>query len=101
PRLWKVFRLGGDGRAQLFVEQWAREHEVRRRAIARDGDVVDDGAAQQGLHVDVVRVRREWVPEEDHEIDPALGDRRADLLVAAERAAEEPRDGQVELALDE
>jgi hypothetical protein len=56
----------------------------------RPSDVVDDGDAQQRLHVDVVRMRLERVPEEDHEVDPAFCDRRSNLLVSSERAAQEP-----------
>jgi hypothetical protein len=37
------------------------------------------------------------VPEEDQEVDPTFGDRCTDLLVAAERAAEEPAHGESEL----
>jgi len=55
---------------------------------------VDDGNPQQRLDVDVVRLRLERIPEEDHEIDPSFHDARADLLVAAERTAQEPRDRQ-------
>ena len=82
----------------LLAHQRAREHEVRGRAVAGDRHVVDDGDAQQRLDVDVVRVRLERIPEEDHEVDAALGDRRAHLLVAAERAAQEAVHGQAELA---
>ena len=85
------------GAAVLLVHQRAREHEVGGRAVARDRRVVDDGDPQQRLHVDVVRVRLERVPEEDHEVDAPFGDRGADLLVAAERAAEEAVHLQAEL----
>ena len=39
----------------------------------------------------------QWIPEEDQEVDPAFGDRRADLLVATDRSAEEPLDREPEL----
>ena len=84
-----------------LLHQRAREQEVGRRPVAGDGRVVDDRHPQQRLDVDVVRLRLERVPEEDHEVDAPLGDRRADLLVAAERAAEEARDRQAELARDQ
>ena len=42
-------------------------------------------------------MRLQRVPEEDHEIDPALDDGGADLLVAAERAAHEAADPEAEL----
>src|SRR4051812_49684244 len=45
-----------------------------------------------------MRVRLERVPEENDEIDAALGDRRTHLLIATEGAAEEAMDSEAELA---
>jgi hypothetical protein len=42
-------------------------------------------------------MRLERIPEEDHEVEPPLGDRGADLLIAAERSAQERRDRNVQL----
>jgi len=42
-------------------------------------------------------VRRERVGKEDDEVDPALGDRRSDLLVTTQRAAEIPVDRKFQL----
>ena len=78
--------------------------ESTKSAVARlqaIGHVVDDRDPQQRLDVDVVRVRLERVPEEDHEVDPALGDRRTHLLIAAERAAQEAVDVQAELVREQ
>src|SRR5262249_28795123 len=50
--------------------------------------------------VHVVRVRLERVPEEDHEADPALGDARSHLLVAAQGSAQEAVHGEPQLRLE-
>ncbi len=47
---------------------------------------MDDRHPQQRLDVDVVRLRLERVPEEEHDVEPAFGDAGTDLLVAAEGA---------------
>ena len=60
----------------------------------------DDRDAEQRFDVDVMGLGLELVPEEDDEVDAPFGDTRADLLVAAERSAQEP-DGQIELGGDE
>src|SRR5262245_50999515 len=39
-------------------------------------------------------MRRERVPEKNDEVDPAFGDAGANLLIAAERTASEPRHAQ-------
>jgi hypothetical protein len=62
---------------------------------------VDHRHPQQRLDVDVVRLGLERVPEEDHQVDAPLGDRRPHLLVAAERSGEEAGDRQAELARDQ
>src|SRR3989442_1748801 len=49
----------------------------------------------------VVRMGLERIPEEDDELDPAFGDSRADLLVAAERAAEKQADLEAELGFEQ
>jgi hypothetical protein len=77
--------------------QRAREHEIGRCAVAGDRDVVENRDPQQRLDVDVVRVRGERIGEEDHQVDAALGDRGADLLVAPERPAEVEVDRQLQL----
>jgi hypothetical protein len=43
-------------------------------------------------------VRLKRVPEEDHKIDPSFRDGSSDLLIAAERPAQEAADRQPELA---
>ena len=43
-------------------------------------------------------MRLERLPEEDHEIDPALNDRRTDLLIATQRAAQKPCDVEAQFA---
>ena len=48
-----------------------------------------------------MRMRLEGIPEEDHEVDPAFHDRRAHLLVPAERTAHEAADAKIELGGEE
>ena len=55
---------------------------------------------QQGLDVRVVRLRLERVPEEDQKVYLTLDDLGADLLVAAEGAALEPLDRELQLLLE-
>ena len=49
-------------------------------------------ARHQGLHVHIVRMRRERIDEEEQDVDLAFRDHRADLLVAAQGAALQARD---------
>src|SRR5262249_52532289 len=64
-------------------------------------DIADNGDAEQGLDVRVVRMRLQRIPQEHQQVDLALGDAGADLLVAAVRAAAEAGDRQPELLLQE
>jgi hypothetical protein len=41
-------------------------------AIARDRHVVHNGDPKQRLHVDIVWLGLERIPEEDHKVDPAF-----------------------------
>jgi hypothetical protein len=54
------------------------DEEIGGRPVARDRDVIDHRDPQQRLHVHVVRVRLERI-QEDHEIEPAFHDSRANL----------------------
>jgi hypothetical protein len=74
----------------LTVDERRRDQEVCGRAVAGDGNVVEDGDAQERAHVGLVRMGLERIPEEDEHVELARGDERADLLVTAERAALEP-----------
>ena len=65
----------------------ARDEPVGGGPVERHRDVVDEADAHQRLHVDVVRVGRERIDEEEQHVDLAFGDHGADLLVAAERSA--------------
>src|SRR5439155_19135911 len=67
-----------------YTTLFRSNHEVGRRAVARDGDVPDDAHAQQRLHIGIVRLRLERIPKENEKVDLTLDDLRADLLVAAE-----------------
>jgi hypothetical protein len=86
---------------KLGAYSWFMRGLESGRSVARDGDVVDDRDAKKGFDVHVVGVRLERVPEEHDRIDSSLGNRGADLLVSAERAAEEPVDGKLQLLGDQ
>ena len=66
-------------------EQRRRDQEIGRRAVAGDGHVVEHGQPQQRLHVDVVRLGGQRVPEEDDEVQLRVHQHSADLRVAAQR----------------
>ena len=79
----QLLRPGAD---VAVVQQRRGDQEVGGRQVAGHRDVPDGGDPQQCLDVGVVRLRLERVPEEDQQVDAALGDLGADLLVAADRA---------------
>jgi hypothetical protein len=58
---------------------------------------VDHSDPQQSLDVHVVRLRLQRIPEENHEVDAAVDDPRADLLIPTERPAQEASNRQAEL----
>src|SRR5437867_8464153 len=78
-----------------------RDHEVGRRPIAAHGDVPDDGESKERLHVRIVWLWLERIPEEHQEVDLAVGDECAKLLIAAKRSAAELLHWDVELFLEE
>ena len=65
--------------------------------VAGDRDVPWHGDSQQRLHVVIMRMRLQRIPEEDEQVDSPVRDAGTDLLVPAEGAAVEPCHGQVEL----
>ena len=69
--------------------------------VAGNRDIADNGDPEQGLDVRVMRMRLQRIPQEHQQIDLALGDAGADLLVAAAGAAPEAGDRQPELLLQE
>jgi len=48
-------------------------------------DIADDRDPEQGLDVRVMRLRLQRIPQEHQQVDLALGNAGADLLVAAVR----------------
>lgn len=84
-----------------FGEQRRGDDEVRRGAVVGNGNVIDLGYAQKGLHVGIVGLGRERIGEEDDDVDMAFGHLRAYLLIAAERTAEVGRDGKPRFFIDE
>ena len=81
----------------VAVHERRRQQKIRRRPIAGDRHVVHDSDTKQRLDVDIVRLRFHRIPEEDDEIDSSLDNTGADLLVAAERPAQEAGDRQSQL----
>src|SRR5664280_2433815 len=96
-----VLRLRCVGLLVLLAHERAGEQEVGRGTIAGNRTVMYHGDAEQRLHVDIVRLRLEWVPEEEHDVQATLRDPRADLLVSAKWSAEEALDRKTEFALNE
>src|ERR1035438_14162 len=91
--------LGGR-RVPLLVaaaHQRRGDHEISGGPVAGHRDIADHGDPEQGLNVRIMRMRLERIPQEYQQVDLALGDTGADLLVAAIRAAPEAGDGQAEL----
>jgi hypothetical protein len=57
----------------LFAHERRRDDEVRRGTVAGGREVIHHGDPQEGLDVNIVRMRLHRVPEEDDKINPALG----------------------------
>jgi hypothetical protein len=55
--------------AVVFVDPGGAEEEVGGGGIHRAGDVPEDGEAEQGFDVGIVRLGGERIPEEDQDID--------------------------------
>ena len=69
------------------VHQRRRDHEVGGRPVAGNRDVPDHRHAQQRLHIRIVRLRFQWIPEEDQKINLVGDDLGSDLLIAAQGTA--------------
>src|SRR5260221_3031854 len=82
-----ALRIDGHETTVGLREQRRRDQEVRRGAVTGHRDIPDHGDAQERSHIGIVRVRLQWVPEENEEIDLTLGDLRPDLLIAAQWSA--------------
>jgi hypothetical protein len=78
-----VGRVVGHSSLVRAGHQRRADHEVGRGAVTGDGDVPHDRDPQQRLDVRVVGLGLERVPEEDQEVDAAVGDHRPDLEVAS------------------
>src|SRR5262245_18822923 len=96
----RVREVGLD-RLVVIVEQRRRDQHVGGREVAGDRNVPQRRQAKERLDVGVVRLRLERIPEEDEQIDRALGDPGSDLLVAAERSAHQPGDLEPQLVLQQ
>ena len=85
----------------LGLHERRRHEKIGRGAVARHRDVPDDRDAEQRLHVWVVRLRLERIPEEAQDVDRAIDDPGADLLIPAEGTAAEGRYGETQLVPEE
>lgn len=70
---------------RLIEEQRRRDQIIGRRLVARERYVVEDRKTQKRFDIDVVRLRRKRIPEENDRIEALLCDHRADLRIATER----------------
>src|SRR5262249_52754857 len=95
-----LVRRQGLARAGI-VQQRRGDEEIRARPVAGDRDVPDHRDPQQRLDVVIVRLRLQRVPEEHQQVDLAVRDPGADLLVAAQPAAAEADDGQAEILVEQ
>jgi len=68
------------------------DHEVCGGPVAGHRDIADHRDAEQRLDVRVMWMWLERIPEEHQQVDLALGDAGADLLVATVGAAPEAGD---------
>jgi len=64
------------------------QEESGRRFVAGEGDIPEDGDAEECLHVGVVRLCGQGIPEEDEGIELFFGEVGTDLEVAAHGTAQ-------------
>ena len=86
----KAFQVGVEIRTDpfvRFVHEGRGNHVIRRGPVARHGDVPYDGDPQECLHVGVMGVWFQRIPEEDDEIDEPFRDLGPNLLITPQRAA--------------
>ena len=69
----------------IAIHQGGGNHEIGGGAIAGNGNIPHDRHAQERLDIRIVGLRFERIPEEDEEVDLAVGDLGADLLIARPR----------------
>ena len=77
------------------------EEEGSGDLVAGEGDVPEDGDAEEGFDVGVVGLSGEGVPEEEEGVELFFGEMGTDLEVAAHGAAEVAVDGAVECCGEE
>jgi hypothetical protein len=71
-----------------------RKDVVGGAAVAGDRHIVEDGKTQERLHVDVVRLRRERVPEEEDGIDAGHRDHLVLAAVVGDESDDRSRGGR-------
>jgi hypothetical protein len=83
----------------LRGHQWRRNHEIGRSVVARKWNVPNHRNPQQCLNVRIMRMRRQWVPEENEEINLTFSNPGPDLLIAIQLSTFKLAHGQPELFL--
>ena len=90
--------IGREVRNRTIVgkHQVGAQQDIRSSAIAGHGNIPDNGKSKQGFDIRVVRKRLERIPEKYEQIHLSLGDKCADLLIAAKRSAVETMNRQTQ-----
>ncbi len=65
----------------FFIHKRRRNHEIRGRAIACDGDIIDHSDSKERFDINIMRMRFHWVPKKYDKIDSALGNHSPELLI--------------------
>jgi hypothetical protein len=82
---------------RVIGQQGRGDEQIGTGPVAGDRDIPYHRDPHQGLDVGIVRLRVHGIGEEHQQVQVARRDQRADLLVAAERAALQAGDLQAEL----
>ena len=69
----------------FFTHKRRRNHEIRGRAIACDGDIIDHSDSKERFDINIMRMRFHGVPKKYDKIDSALGNHSPELLVPSQR----------------
>jgi hypothetical protein len=76
-----VFCVILDDGVIFFLHKMRRNHEIRGRAIAGDGDIIDHRDSKERFDINIMWMRFHWVPKKYDKIDAALGDHSPELLI--------------------
>jgi hypothetical protein len=76
-----VFCVIPDDGVIFFIHKRRRNHEIRGRAIACDGDIIDHSDSKERFDINIMRMRFHGVPKKYDKIDSALGNHAPELLI--------------------